>query len=419
MATMRTADREILRGLAEQKAEIARLPVQQERFQLWGDLNSLKARRPMVHLKPAETPWHELSGEEELKLRCQDSRAQWIETRLRQELYQWRHMPGDMLVEGVWYVPYVCGPQSSYADYGIKEQHRVAEGGQDVGYEPVIHSEKDVEALRAPEVWVDWAKTEEEYQFAGELFAGLLEVRKRGIAHEWCAPWDQMIHWYGIEQLYMDMVDRPELVHLLLRRFTDALLHVLRQQEALGLLDVGNGNYNRGSGGLAVCAELPDAAGRPAVVKPCHQWGCSTGQIFSEVSPEMHEEFCLRYEIEWLRNFGLNYYGCCEPLHRKMGILRKVPHLRAISMSPWINLTEAVEAVRGDYVFSFKPNPAMLASERWDPKAVESYLRDVLTRTRGCHVELVLKDITTVRRDPRRLWAWSEIATRLAQEFAR
>jgi len=419
MAGVRTEDREILRGLAEQKAEIARLPVQQERFQLWGELNSLKARRPMVHIKPAETPWHELNGEKELMLQCQDPRLQWMETCLRQELYQWRHMPGDMVVEPVWYVPFVCDPQSSYADYGIQEKQRVAEGGHDVGFEPVIHSEKDVEALRAPEVRVDWAKTEEDYQFACELFDGVLELRKRGITHEWCAPWDQMIHWYGIEQLYMDMIDRPELVHLLLRRFTDALLQVLRQQEALGLLDVGNGNYNRGSGGLAVCKELPDATNRPAVVKPCHQWGCSTGQIFSEVSPDMHEEFCLRYEIEWLRNFGLNYYGCCEPLHRKMGILRNVPNLRAISMSPWISVAEAVEAVQGDYVFSYKPNPAMLASERWNPAAVEASLRDVLTRTRGCHVELILKDITTVRHEPRRLWEWSDIATRLAQEFAR
>lgn len=226
-----------------------------------------------------------------------------------------------------------------------------------------------------------------------------------------------MIHWYGIEQLFMDMIDRPELVHFLLRKFTDALLDVLRQQEALGLLDVGNGNYGRGSGGLAVSSELPTEETRPKVVQPRHQWGCSTGQIFSEVSPDMHEEFCLRYEIEWMKNFGLNYYGCCEPLHRKMGILRNVPNLRAVSMSAWINIEDGAEALKSDYVFSFKPNPAMVAADRWNPAEVEGYLRNALEKTRDCQVELILKDITTVRNDPRRLWEWSTIATRLAREF--
>ena len=43
-------------------------------------------------------------------------------------------------------------------------------------------------------------------------------------------------------------------------------------------------------------------------------WGCSNAQIFSEVSPKMHWEFALEHDLRWLRRWGLNYYGCCEPL---------------------------------------------------------------------------------------------------------
>jgi hypothetical protein len=38
---------------------------------------------------------------------------------------------------------------------------------------------------------------------------------------------------------------------------------------------------------------------------------------------------------------GLNYYGCCEPLHNKMDILAKVPRLRKISISPWCDVARA------------------------------------------------------------------------------
>jgi len=48
--------------------------------------------------------------------------------------------------------------------------------------------------------------------------------------------------------------------------------------------------------------------------------------------------------------------------------LKKVPNLRKISMSPWVNFEEAVENVGNRYVFSFKPNPAFLAEDTWNPE---------------------------------------------------
>ena len=49
-----------------------------------------------------------------------------------------------------------------------------------------------------------------------------------------------------------------------------------------------------------------------------------------------------------------------EPLDIKMDILRRIPRLRKVSMSPWINLERAVKAVGQDSVFSFKPSPASI-----------------------------------------------------------
>jgi hypothetical protein len=320
-----------------------------------------------------------------------------------------------MIVEPVIYSGIVGGPASSYADYGIKEERHEAKGGQDVGYIPVIHSIEDADRIRTPEVFFDRESTEKKFQTLSEIFDGIIPVKKRGIVHQWHSPWDQIIHWYGIEQLYMDMYDRPELVHRILENFMKALHEVLDKQTELGMLDVGNGNWRVGSGGMGITDELPENKDSHTVT-PKEQWGCSTSQIFSEVSPEMHEEFALQYERPMMERYGLTYYGCCEPLHRKIDILKTVKNLRKVSMSPWINMEEASEALGMNYVFSFKPTPAHLATESFNDVLVSNYIKDFLIKTKNNCREIILKDITTVRNEPSRLDRWAKIAMELSEK---
>ena len=58
------SDRGILRELASQVAEIATLPIQQEKIALWKALNRLKPVRPMVLI--GDVPWHEMDVDGEL-----------------------------------------------------------------------------------------------------------------------------------------------------------------------------------------------------------------------------------------------------------------------------------------------------------------------------------------------------------------
>lgn len=406
----------ILRELGKRKFEIGNLPVQRKTADLWRRLNRLERVRPLVWIN--EVPWHEMNSNDELTLRCSDEFMRGVERELRTELYQWDHFRGDMVVEPVIYSGIVGGPLGSYADYGVEEKPVREEGAHDVLFRPVIHTEADADRIRTPKVWFDREATEKNYGTLGEVFDDIIPVRKRGLCHQWHSPWDQIIHWYGVEQLYTDMYDRPQLVHRILVNFTKALNEVLDRQEALGMLDVSNGHHRVGSGGLGIVDELPPKDCDPSRVRPKDQWGCSTGQIFSEVSPDMHEEFCLQYERPVMERFGLTYYGCCEPLHNKVNMLRSVRNLRKISMSPWIDVDFASEQMGADYVFSYKPNPAHLAMDSWSPALVRDNLRDVLRRTRRNRVELILKDISTVRGEPRRLWEWAATAMVVAEEFA-
>ena len=153
-----------------------------------------------------------------------------------------------------------------------------------------------------------------------------------------------------------------------------------------------------------------------ADVRPWNMWGHATAQIFGSVSPTMHWDFGLKHEMRWLERWRLTYYGCCEPLDVKMNILRKIPNLRKISVSPWVNPERAVREIGTDYVVSRKPTPAWLAEDTWRPEAARADLVQFLETARGCQVEVIMKDISTVRYQPQRLWEWEKMAMEVVQE---
>ena len=407
-------DRDALRELGRRKIEAAGDPVNGKRRKLWQDLNSLRSSRPAVWIN--QIPWNELEPlYDDLKPVCADPFLRGIEISLRRELRQWESFPCDMTLDPFINCPIAAGPTGSYADYGIKESTVKVEGTHDVQYLPVIDSIENADTIKTPKVWHDKAESDRRAELLNSIFAGVAPVRRRGIVHQWHSPWDQLIHWYGIERLFEDMYERPELVHRSIANFCKALGEVLDEQERMGLLDSGDGNWSVGSGGIGLVDELPEVHGRPVTAKD--QWGCSTAQIFSEVSPDMHYEFSLQYELPLLSRFGLSYYGCCEPLHRKFSLLRQIPNLRNISCSPKAELGKFAEEAKTDYVISWKPNPAIFVAGDFGEKAVRRQIGDALEKAKGCHLEIILKDITTVGGDPRRLEVWAKAAMESLGDF--
>ena len=127
------------------------------------------------------------------------------------------------------------------------------------------------------------------------------------------------------------------------------------------------------------------------------------------------KEFELDYAKKWYARFGLVSYGCCEPLHNKIDVIREIPNLRKISMSPWVDLEKGAERIGNDYVFARKPNPAYLAVNSWDPDIVKKDLKDTLQICNhyGCTVQFILKDISTVKYQPQRLFEWADLAMKI------
>jgi len=407
-------DVEIVRDLAKRVREIANLPCQRERAELWKAHNSLKRTRPLVLIFP-EGSWRELLPWDSLE--CSDEFCRWVEYDLKVRLYYWDFLQDDSVITDIIASPIYI----NNSGWGISIQTSNPEEAYGaVRYEPVIKEEKDLEKLRKPKLWVDWGATEEHYEKLCDLVGDILPVEKRGPNHFWFAIIDDFATWRGFEQLFIDMIERPQWLHRALNFLTEGWLEMLDFYERENVLSLNNGAHYCGSGGLGFTDELPQPDFDGVHIRTKDLWGHATTQIFASVSPAMHEEFALRYEGRFLSRFGLASYGCCEPLHRKVEIILKhIPHLRRLSMSPWVDLREGAERLGKRAIFSWKPNPAPLfAGEGWEEEFVRRTIRDALQKTKDCVVEVVFKDIHTCRNQPQRLRDTVRIAKEEAEKFA-
>lgn len=416
MTDTRAHDYRIVRDLAKQVAEIAALPVQEETRRLWRALNRLQPVRPMVLID--EVPWHEMNVDDELTVTSEDFICQLYERHLRQVLYAWKHLRVDQVVEPAIQVPISITPHD-YMNFGmqVRETIRVSDAANAVvshAYEDQLQNEDDLEKIVCPRIAVHEVYTRNFEEQTRELFDGILTIHPQGWT-PYCAPWDQIVELRGAERVLLDLAERPEFMHKLIARFSAAHLELLDQCENLGLIS-SELSVVHCSG--AYSDELPASIIHPLTHHARDVWGRGMAQIFSAVSPAMHKEFDLDYLRPWYERFGLVYYGCCEPLHRKIDILRTIPNLRKISMSPWADMEEGAQRIGGDFVFSCKPNPAYVASAKFDEAFVEKDLRDTLAscKRHGCPTEFILKDISTVNYQPRRLWQWAEIARKVVQD---
>ncbi len=384
MSRLPSSDKHILRDLGRQLAEAAADPVNEDRRLLHQRIREHKPIRPTITIY--QEPWSELNVGDELTLRCEDAFCRDIETALRQTLYKWRHYPGDMVVYPVSFQRYCI----TDTGFGITEDVDVVrtDAANDVvsrHFHIQIRDETDITRIKVPVVTHDARKTEECFQKRGDIFDGILEVRKQGHGGFWFAPWDELVRWTGVQEILMDMALRPDYVNRLVSHFVDCWIKRLDQYEEQDLL-----------GAPARTMAVSGAA-----------------QIFSEVSPDMHREFALQHEARFYQRFERVYYGCCEPLHAKVDICAEcLPNLYKISMSPWVDFATAVRNVGDRFIFAWKPNPAHLAHDHWNPEAVRKDIREKLTTAvaGGCIVEVHLKDISTVRHQPARLTEWEHVA---------
>ncbi len=403
-------DQEIIRELAKRYTEIVFSDACRKRPGEYRRLNSLQVVRPPVLV--FEVPWGELAQQEELRLQCQDARCRDLEWYLRSNLYQWKYFQGDYTLR-----PYFCSPIAvRHSGIGVDCRYAPEEKGVEAHkFLDVLPDEEALAQVRLPEIWVDREETERAYAFHQSVFRDDMPVKKTGI-HLYFSSWDVLSSLRGVDQCLIDLYDRPEFSHQLMETFTKIHEHEIEQYVKWNVLD-GDPYYLHCT--PACTDDLPQKDVENEQVEAKDVWCRCMAQIFGMVSPDMLDEFDLQYTKRLFDRCGLSYYGCCEPLHNKIDKLRQFRNLRRISITPWADVDVAADQIQGDYVLSYKPNPAFVAGETFDPAPVAAEIRKVLEacRRNGTPCEFVLKDITTVRGKVERLTQWVETANSVIDEF--
>ena len=394
-------ERDILRGLAERLAHLAARPREREITALWLRHNRLEATRPLIICDP-ENGWNEIIREEDLA--CTGRLAKHWEMALRKELFWAESIRDDRPVEAVFRVGYT----STDSGFGVEERYVHRESGGAYTWIPPLRDPGDLARLRRPELRVDRALTREAAGLASELFSGLLSVEVRGVWWWSLGMTYELVVLRGMQQVMLDMVDDPPLVHRLMRFLTDNALARLDFLEAQGLLLQNSACYLP-PGGFGHTEELP-GADWSGPVGTAQMWGFAESQETVGISPEMFGEFIFPYQLEVLDRFGLASYGCCEPLERRWEVIRRIPRLRKVSVSAFADPAAMAGQLEDRYCYCLKPHPADRAVPVLDQEGVRRQLRRAFELTRDCRVEVLMQDNHTIGGNPRNVVDWVRIA---------
>lgn len=403
-------DREILRELVSEYAEYAADPANMEAFLKHRAVNDLKQIRPIVLID--EIPWNEMNHDGSLTLRCEEPLFRSYEQMIRRQIYRWKNLRGDMALQ-----PYIDVRKKIHSTgIGVEIQGEIRMTDMDNAvvshkYDSQFETEEDLHKLHSPVITYDQEQTLKEYEMIAEMIGDLIPVKIVGEDTGYglgCKSWDIIASCMSIDDLLYNLIDKPDFMHSMAEKLADIFIDTITQYEKLNLLN-GDALYVHST--AASATKLQENELNRCHVTAQNVWGRGLAQIFSSVSPDMHEEFDITYMKKAMAPFGLVYYGCCEPLDRKIDILRQIPNLRKISISPWADVNRAAEAIGKDYVFSAKPNPANLVSDRLDEELICDEISNILkaAEENGCACEIVLKDISTVKHNPQNLIHWEQL----------
>lgn len=322
---------------------------------------------------------------------------------LRKEIFWGSKMKDDYTIQPCFDIPYI----HNEIGWGLKEIRIGGEDGRAYTWKSPIKTEQDVEKLHYPEIKVNYEATERLIEVAGQVLGDLLTTRTKTLWW-WSLGMTRLLaELRGLQQIMYDMYDDPDLIHRIITILRDGTMAMLDSLEAKGLLGSNRDGTYVGSGGLGWTNELsadPDGKARCA-----NMWGFAESQETVGVSPEMFTEFVFPYQLPILERFGLNCYGCCEPLDKRWHIVKQFPNLRRVSVSPWADKRYMAEQLEDKYIYSLKPNPIDLAMSSFDEDQIRSGIREALEITQNCRVEIIMKDNHTIKNDPQRVIRWVQI----------
>jgi len=406
-----TDDTPILRELAKRYADLAAKPIQDVRRTLWRDHNSFVRTRPPIYVR-----WLAAWGEHpESKLQCEDAFYQGPERFFRQMIVQ--DGIGDDYVLDPWITIGAAKVTPPEGLWGLPIRHSAKTDDRGSWkFAPSIVELADADRMVEPRHVIDEAATARRAERLRDAVGDILPVVvDRAPAWQmWAGDIStHLTQLRGLEPLMLDMVDHPEWLHGVLKFMSDGILRAHDEAESAGDWRLCN-HLNQAQ---PYAHELLDPSTSEEAVPRSQLWGYMAAQEYTLISPAMHDEFLLQYQLPILAKFGLVAYGCCEDLTRKIDMLRQIPNLRRIAVTPVADPARCAEQIGTDYVCSWRPNPAQMICCGFDPDLIRSVVADAMEAMKGCFVDITLKDVQTVQNRPENLIEWVKIVREISDQY--
>lgn len=386
-------DKEMLRPLADAYLTLCRQPDQQRRRRDWSALNSLKKTRPQIYVRAFA--WEEMPESTQF---CHTPEGRQLEYILRNRLF-WGDLGDDSIFEPFLAIP-ACYGHSGWGYTIARTTSDHPRGSFKIDY-PITNLD-DISGLQTPIHCIDAEKTAARQSILQDLLDDTLPVFvDRAPAYRF---WNgdistELGYLRGIENIMLDLSDNPAGLHQICARMSAGILKTHDEAETAGDWSF----LSHQNQAMPYAEELLPPG--PAPAKRHQLWGYMAAQEWTLISPEHFNEFLLQYQIPILARFGLTAYGCCEDLTHKINVLRQIPNLRRISVSPFAKVRPCVEQIGTDYVISYRPNPAELLGNNYRENIRKTLQRD-FDILRHTHFDITLKDVETVQGDPQRLRDW-------------
>ncbi len=392
----------VLRDLAKQYMDCAAHEKYNELRELWRKHNSLIKTRPLLFVGGGGWTAEIIRDE---NLACETPLLRALERTLREGIY--RDTIGDDTVMEPYYV---VGPEYIVPQGGVwgvqnnviwSEEHE----GRNEYLECPIKCLDDMTKMVVPIHKINEEATARKIAVLRDAVGDILPI----VSSRWTAytMWHgdiatDLAKLLGMEEMMVYMHEQPEFIHKMCAFMRDGVLKAQKECEDAG--DFKSVNHDNQS--MRYSKELCDPTDSDAALMRKDLWIHMSAQEFAVVSPEMHDEFMLEYQIPIISQYGLSAYGCCEDLTRKIGILRRIPNLRRIAVVPLANVDRSAELIGADYVYSWRPNPTDVSLVYTYDKT-KDMVAHVAKVTQNGHMDATLKDIRTVQHDPERMRQWA------------
>ncbi|MBT3319707.1 MAG: hypothetical protein HN948_06205 [Clostridia bacterium] len=339
--------------------------------------------------------WRELVPDSEIVSKTEDEI--FLERTLLQRIYKFTKIDDDDVMQPTVWVNPVMSEKSSM--FGVDEL--AAHDGVSIKYTSVIQNIEDVSKFKQPVFDIDEQKTETKIQHMRELVGDKIPIKvKMPMLH--ANPFEFAAKFRSMDDLYLDFIDNPELVHALMDTFTKMIIRRFTELDGIGYDPEQTWDFR-------IHHDRIEDETKRNTLKNC--WVYVSDQSACVISPDMFSEFIIAYHKRITKLFGKVYFHGCEDLTQKAQYIKELPNLRRFHISPWSDIGKITAELGSGFVYEAHVHPANHLFA-YSHEQIASDIKRICGqyKSNNATFDLNLSDLETINNEPQKLIDWAKIA---------